>query len=219
MLRAHLNTTDSAAGTAKTARCRRTQAILPLRGKILNVEKADLSKAMANAEIKSMITAFGLVVDGNKIIVDESKLRYDKIVIMTDADVDGSHIRILLLTFLWRFAKDLIVNGHVYAAVPPLYKVTKGKDNYYLLDDKTLNEFKSKHPNSALTISRFKGLGEMNAEQLEETTMNKENRILKQITVGDMVMVERVVQSLMGDSVSLRKQFIEENAREAQVDL
>ena len=125
--------------------------------KILNVEKSDLSKAMANAEIKSMITAFGLVVDGNKIIVDESKLRYDKIVIMTDADVDGSHIRILLLTFLWRFAKDLIVNGHVYAAVPPLYKVTKGKDNYYLLDDKTLNEFKSKHPNSALTISRFKG--------------------------------------------------------------
>ena len=157
MLRAHLNTTDSAAGTAKTARCRKTQAILPLRGKILNVEKSDLSKAMANAEIKSMITAFGLVVDGNKIIVDESKLRYDKIVIMTDADVDGSHIRILLLTFLWRFAKDLIVNGHVYAAVPPLYKVTKGKDNYYLLDDKTLNEFKSKHPNSALTISRFKG--------------------------------------------------------------
>ena len=219
MLRAHLNITDSAAGTAKTARCRKTQAILPLRGKILNVEKSDLSKAMANAEIKSMITAFGLVVDGNKIIVDESKLRYDKIVIMTDADVDGSHIRILLLTFLWRFAKDLIVNGHVYAAVPPLYKVTKGKDNYYLLDDKTLNEFKSKHPNSALTISRFKGLGEMNAEQLEETTMNKENRILKQITVGDMVMVERVVQSLMGDSVSLRKQFIEENAREAQVDL
>ena len=123
------------------------------------------------------------------------------------------------MTFLWRFAKDLIVNGHVYAAVPPLYKVTKGKDNYYLLDDKTLNEFKSKHPNSALTISRFKGLGEMNAEQLEETTMNKENRILKQITVSDMTMVERVVQSLMGDSVSLRKQFIEENAREAQVDL
>ena len=123
------------------------------------------------------------------------------------------------MTFLWRFAKDLIVNGHVYAAVPPLYKATKGKDNYYLLDDKALNEFKSKHPNSALTISRFKGLGEMNAEQLEETTMNKENRILKQITVGDMAMVERVVQSLMGDSVSLRKQFIEENAREAQVDL
>ena len=123
------------------------------------------------------------------------------------------------MTFLWRFAKDLIVNGHVYAAVPPLYKVTKGKDNYYLLYDKALNEFKSKHPNSALTISRFKGLGEMNAEQLEETTMNKENRILKQITVSDMTIVERVVQSLMGDSVSLRKQFIEENAREAQVDL
>ena len=219
MLRAHLNTTDSAAGTAKTARCRRTQAILPLRGKILNVEKAELSKAMANAEIKSMITAFGLQVNGNQITVDEDKLRYKKIIIMTDGDVDGSHIRILLLTFLWKFARDLITKGYVYCAMPPLYKVTKGKDNTYLLDDNALAQYKAKYPGAALTVSRFKGLGEMNAEQLEETTMNKENRILKQITVSDMTMVERVVQSLMGDSVSLRKQFIEENAREAQVDL
>ena len=148
---------DSAAGTAKTARCRKTQAILPLRGKVLNVEKADLTKCLANAEIKAMITAFGLQINGNKIVVDEDKLRYDKIIIMTDADVDGSHIRILLLTFLWRFARDLIINGHVYAAVPPLYKVTKGKDNYYLLDDKALNEFKAKNSNSNLLVSRFKG--------------------------------------------------------------
>lgn len=210
---------DSAAGTTKTARCRRTQAILPLRGKILNVEKAELSKAMANAEIKSMITAFGLQVNGNQITVDEDKLRYKKIIIMTDGDVDGSHIRILLLTFLWKFARDLITKGYVYCAMPPLYKVTKGKDNTYLLDDNALAQYKAKYPGAALTVSRFKGLGEMNAEQLEETTMNKENRILKQITVSDMTMVERVVQSLMGDSVSLRKQFIEENAREAQVDL
>ena len=210
---------DSAAGTAKTARCRRTQAILPLRGKILNVEKAELSKAMANAEIKSMITAFGLQINGNQITVDEDKLRYKKIIIMTDGDVDGSHIRILLLTFLWKFARDLITKGYVYCAMPPLYKVTKGKDNTYLLDDNALAQYKAKYPGAALTVSRFKGLGEMNAEQLEETTMNKENRILKQITVSDMTIVERVVQCLMGDSVSLRKQFIEENAREAQVDL
>ena len=148
---------DSASGTAKQARCRKTQAILPLRGKVLNVEKADLTKCLANAEIKAMITAFGLQINGNKIVVDEDKLRYDKIIIMTDADVDGSHIRILLLTFLWRFARDLITNGHVYAAVPPLYKVTKGKDNYYLLDDKALNEFKAKNSNANLTVSRFKG--------------------------------------------------------------
>lgn len=187
--------------------------------KILNVEKAELSKAMANAEIKSMITAFGLQVNGNQITVDEDKLRYKKIIIMTDGDVDGSHIRILLLTFLWKFARDLITKGYVYCAMPPLYKVTKGKDNTYLLDDNALAQYKAKYPGATLTVSRFKGLGEMNAEQLEETTMNKENRILKQITVSDMTIVERVVQSLMGDSVSLRKQFIEENAREAQVDL
>lgn len=210
---------DSAAGTAKEARDRKTQAILPLRGKVLNVEKADLTKAMANAEIKAMITAFGLEVQGNKVIVNKDKLRYDKIIIMTDADVDGSHIRILLLTFLWRFARELITEGHIYAAVPPLYKVTKGKDNYYLLDDNALNSFKAKNPNATLNIQRFKGLGEMNAEQLEETTMSKENRILKQITVEDMTIVERIVQNLMGDSVSPRKDFIEKNAKKARIDL
>lgn len=210
---------DSAAGTAKDARCRKTQAILPLRGKVLNVMKSELNKAMQNAEIKAMITAFGLEVDGNKIIVNEDKLRYDKIVIMTDGDVDGSHIRILLLTFLWKFAKDLILNGHVYAAMPPLYKVTKGKDNVYLLNDSALEEYKRKHSSANLTVSRFKGLGEMSAEQLEETTMSKENRMLKQITADDMAVVERVVMDLMGESVAPRKEFIEQNAHKAQIEV
>lgn len=187
--------------------------------KVLNVMKSDLAKAMQNAEIRAMITAFGLEVDGSKIIVNEDKLRYDKIVIMTDGDVDGSHIRILLLTFLWRFAKDLILNGHVYAAMPPLYKVTKGKDNVYLLNDSALEEYKRKHPSANLTVSRFKGLGEMSAEQLEETTMSKENRMLKQITATDMAIVEKVVMDLMGESVTPRKEFIENNAHKAQIEV
>lgn len=210
---------DSAAGTAKNARCRRTQAILPLRGKVLNVLKYDLAKAMGNAEIKAMITAFGLEVIDGKIVVNEDKLRYKKIVIMTDGDVDGSHIRILLLTFLWKFAKDLILKGYVYCAMPPLYKVTKGKDSEYLLDDNALLRYKAKYPNANLIVNRFKGLGEMSMEQLEETTMNKENRILKRIDVEDMAVVERVVQNLMGESVAPRKIFIEKNAHLANVDL
>lgn len=210
---------DSAAGTAKEARDRVTQAILPLRGKVLNVIKADFDKAMANAEIKAMAIAFGLEIVNNKIVVNEDKLRYGKIIIMTDGDVDGSHIRILLLTFLWRFARDLITKGYVYAAMPPLYKVTKGKDNYYLLDDNALDKFRAKHPNAKLEVQRFKGLGEMSANQLEDTTMSKENRILKQITVQDMAAVERVVQNLMGDAVQPRREFIEANAKKAQVEI
>lgn len=210
---------DSAAGTAKNARCRKTQAILPLRGKVLNVLKYDLAKAMGNAEIKSMITAFGLQVSGNQITVDEDKLRYKKIVIMTDGDVDGSHIRILLLTFLWKFARDLITKGYVYCAMPPLYKVTRGKDNTYLLDDNALAQYKAKHPGAALTISRFKGLGEMSTEQLEETTMSKDNRILKQIDVSDIALCEKVVQNLMGEQVGPRRDFIAANAHKANIDL
>lgn len=210
---------DSAAGTAKSARCRRTQAILPLRGKVLNVLKYDLAKAMGNAEIKAMITAFGLQVNGNQITVDEDKLRYKKIIIMTDGDVDGSHIRILLLTFLWKFARDLITKGYVYCAMPPLYKVTKGKDNTYLLDDNALAQYKAQHPGAALTISRFKGLGEMSTEQLEETTMSKDNRVLKQITVSDMALCERIVQNLMGEQVGPRRDFITANAHKANIDL
>ena len=210
---------DSAAGTAKTARCRRTQAILPLRGKVLNVLKYDLTKAMGNAEIKAMITAFGLQVNGNQITVDEDKLRYKKIIIMTDGDVDGSHIRILLLTFLWKFARDLITKGYVYCAMPPLYKVSKGKDSTYLLDDNALAQYKAQYPNAALTISRFKGLGEMSTEQLEETTMSKDNRVLKQITVSDMALCERIVQKLMGEQVGPRRDFITANAHKANIDL
>ena len=149
---------NSAAGTAKDARDRRTQAILPLRGKVLNCLKTDFSRCLANEEIKSMIAAFGLKIEGNKVTVDKDKIRYGKIVIMTDSDVDGSHIRILLLTFLWVFAKELIADGYVYAAMPPLYKITRGKDSEYLLDDRALAEYKSKNPNAKLTISRFKGL-------------------------------------------------------------
>ena len=210
---------DSAAGTAKSARCRRTQAILPLRGKVLNVLKYDLTKAMGNAEIKAMITAFGLQVNGNQITVDEDKLRYKKIIIMTDGDVDGSHIRILLLTFLWKFARDLITKGYVYCAMPPLYKVSKGKDSTYLLDDNALAQYKAQYPNAALTISRFKGLGEMSTEQLEETTMSKDNRVLKQITVSDMALCERIVQNLMGEQVGPRRDFITANAHKANIDL
>ncbi len=148
---------DSAAGTAKEARCKKTQAILPLRGKVLNVLKYDLAKAMGNAEIKSMITAFGLEVEGNKIIVNEDKLRYKKIIIMTDGDVDGSHIRILLLSFIWKFAPDLISKGYVYCAMPPLYKVLRGKDSEYLIDDNALAAYRAKYPNAKLEVSRFKG--------------------------------------------------------------
>lgn len=148
---------DSAAGTAKDARDRRTQAILPLKGKILNCLKTDFAKCMGNAEIKSMISAFGLTIENNKVIVDESKLRYGKIIAMTDADVDGSHIRLLFLTFIWVYAKDLILKGYVYSAMPPLYKVTKGKDSEYLLDDAALVNYKAKHPSSNISVARFKG--------------------------------------------------------------
>lgn len=210
---------DSAAGTAKEARDRATQAILPLRGKVLNVLKADLAKCLANEEIKAMITAFGLQSVDGKVIVDEDKLRYDKIIIMTDADVDGSHIRILLLTFLWKFAKELILSGHVYAAMPPLYKVVRGNSSQYLLDDKALEEYKRKNPNAKIEVSRFKGLGELNAEQLEETTMSKENRVLKRITVEDIIEVEKVVQNLMGEAVAPRKEFIKANAIKTKIEV
>lgn len=148
---------DSAAGTAKSARDRRTQAILALKGKVINVLKSELSKVLANQEIKTLIHAIGLQINGNKIEVDFSKLRYHKIVLLADADSDGLHITILLLTFFWTFARDLILNGYIYLAMPPLYKVTKGKDNVYLLNDDALQEYKNKYPNNNLIVSRFKG--------------------------------------------------------------
>ncbi len=208
---------DSAGGSAKMGRDRRTQAILPLRGKILNVEKARLDKILSNAEIRSMITAFGTGIGDD---FDLSKLRYHKIVIMTDADVDGGHIRILMLTFLYRFLKPLIEQGFVYAAQPPLYLLKHGKEEHYLYDDAQLDRLKNElGPNAKYTIQRYKGLGEMNAEQLWETTMNPENRVLWQIDIDDAMQADAMFDMLMGEKVEPRREFIQEHAQEAELDL
>ncbi len=198
---------DSAGGTAKTGRDRRFQAILPLRGKILNVEKARLARIMENAEIRAMITAFGCGIDNE---FDEKKLRYDKIICMTDADVDGSHIRILLLTFFFRFMRPLIELGHVYIAQPPLYKVSKGKTVEYCYTDDELREASERLVKP--DIQRYKGLGEMNADQLWETTMDPERRVLLQVTMKDAAEADEIFTVLMGEQPELRRQFIEENA-------
>ena len=207
---------DSAGGSAKQARDRATQAILPLRGKVLNTLKNDKKAMDANKEIQDMITAFGCGIGES---FDISKRRYDKIVIMTDGDVDGAHIRTLLLTFLFKHLRPLVEAGHVYAAMPPLYKVTKGKDSVYLLDDSELAEYKKQYPNTQLTVSRFKGLGEMDAEQLAETTMDRTKRRLKQITIDDAAKAALVFEKLMGNSVAPRREFIEQNAYRANLDI
>ena len=201
---------DSAGGTAKQGRDRRFQAILPLRGKILNVEKASLNKVLENQEIKSMITAFGAGIGTE---YNEEKLRYNKIICMTDADVDGAHIRILMLTFFFRFMKPLIENGHVYIAQPPLYKIARGKDEVYCYSDKELNDNLEQFGRKNTTVQRYKGLGEMTADQLWETTMNPEKRILLQATMNDAVEADRLFSMLMGEEPELRRQFIEENAK------
>ncbi len=202
---------DSAGGTAKQGRDRRFQAILPLRGKILNVEKVRINRVLENEEIKAMITAFGCGIQDN---FDESKLRYDRIIIMTDADVDGSHIRILLLTFFFRYMRPLVENGHVYAAQPPLYKVSgKGIEDLYLYDDKALEDFRNTHQGMKFELQRYKGLGEMNKEQLWETTMDPAKRTLVRINVADAVEADRMFGILMGEQPELRRQFIEENAK------
>ena len=200
---------DSAGGTAKQGRDRRFQAILPLRGKILNVEKARLSRVLENEEIKAMITAFGC---GTHEEFKEEKLRYDKIICMTDADVDGSHIRILLLTFFYRFMRPLIELGHVYIAQPPLYKVTRGKDIAYFYNDDELNEELNRLGNRNVDIQRYKGLGEMTSEQLWETTMSPEHRTLLQVKMEDAIEADSIFNTLMGENPELRRQFIEENA-------
>ena len=201
---------DSAGGTAKQGRDRRFQAILPLRGKILNVEKVRLDRALGNEEIKAMITAFGCGIHEN---FDESTLRYDRIIIMTDADVDGSHIRILLLTFFFRYMRPLVENGHVYAAQPPLYKVSgKGIPDTYLYDDKALEEFRNSYQGK-FELQRYKGLGEMNKEQLWETTMDPARRTLVRINVEDAVEADKYFSLLMGEQPELRRQFIEDNAK------
>ena len=210
---------DSAAGSAKEARNRDTQAILPIRGKILNVLKADLAKAMGNEEIKSMIVGFGLTIQNNKVILDESKLRYGKIIIMADADVDGDHIRCLFLTFIWKFCPELIEKGYIYAAVPPLYRILKGKSSFYLKDDAALEAYRAANPGGGYELRRFKGLGEQSIDELSESTMAPATRTLKQITMDDAVAAANVFTSLMGESATLRKKFIEENAFRANIDV
>ena len=207
---------DSAGGSAKTARSRATQAILPLRGKILNVEKARLDKIYGNAEIKAMITAFGTGIHED---FDISKLRYNKIIIMTDADVDGAHIATLMLTFLYRFMPELIKQGHVYLATPPLYKIEKNKNVWYAYDDNELNSILTEIGRDGNNkIQRYKGLGEMDAEQLWETTMDPEKRILKRVMIDEenSSEIDVTFTTLMGDKVEPRREFIEENAKYVQ---
>ncbi len=201
---------DSAGGSAKQGRDRNRQAILPLRGKILNVEKARLDKILGSNEIRAMITAFGCGVAND---FDIEKLRYHKIIIMTDADVDGAHIRTLLLTFFYRYMPALIDNGHVYIAQPPLYKVKKGKSENYAYTDRELEKLLSQIGRQGISLQRYKGLGEMNPDQLWETTMNMESRILLQVTNEDAAAADDIFTTLMGDKVEPRRKFIEDNAR------
>ena len=211
---------DSAGGSAKTARNRMYQAILPIRGKILNVEKASIDKVLANAEIKTMINAFGCgFSEGYGNDFDISKLRYDKIIIMTDADVDGSHISTLLLTLFYRFMPELIFEGHVYLAMPPLYKaMPKHGEEEYLYDDKELERYR-KRQTGPFTLQRYKGLGEMDADQLWDTTLNPATRVMKRVEIEDARMASAVTELLMGSEVPPRRAFIYENAKEAELDI
>jgi DNA gyrase subunit B len=215
---------DSAGGTAKQGRDRSFQAILPLRGKILNVEKAMEHKIYDNEEIRNMFTALGVKIgtaDDPKAL-DLSKLRYHKLIIMTDADVDGSHIATLILTFVYRYMKELVEQGYVYIAQPPLYLVKKGKDQAYAWNEeqrKGLVEKFGAGKEDSVNVQRYKGLGEMNAEQLWDTTMNPDSRTLKQVTIESAAEADRIFSMLMGDEVAPRREFIESHARYAKLDI
>ncbi|MDD4365888.1 MAG: toprim domain-containing protein, partial [Synergistales bacterium] len=205
---------DSAGGSAKQGRDRHFQAILPLRGKILNVEKARLDKALSNNEIRTIIQALGCGIGDD---FDREKLRYHRIIIMTDADVDGAHIRTLLLTFFYRFMPEIIEQGHLYAAQPPLYRVQAGKEVTYCYSEKELRETTAAFgPNRKYGIQRYKGLGEMNPQQLWETTMDPARRIMKRVEIGDAVSVDEYFTILMGDKVEPRREFIETHAMEVR---
>ena len=201
---------DSAGGTAKQGRDRRFQAILPLRGKILNVEKSRLDKILSNEEIRTMITAFGTGISDE---FDIAKLRYNKIIIMTDADVDGAHIRTLLLTFFYRYMRPLLEYGHVYIAQPPLYMVKQRRDVHYCYSDAELDRLLDKIGRTGITIQRYKGLGEMDKEQLWETTMNPETRVILQLRLEDAIAADEIFTTLMGENVEPRRNFIETNAK------
>lgn len=210
---------DSAGGSAKTARNRKYQAILPLRGKIVNVEKKPVAKVLENAEIKALINAFGCgFLQGYGNDFDISKLNYNKIIIMTDADVDGAHIATLLLTFFYRFFPDLIREGHIYIAIPPLYRVGEGKNIKYLYSDDELAKYRKTHQNKFM-IQRYKGLGEMDADQLYETTMDPDNRVLKQVSINSIVEANQLTQTLMGTEVAPRREYIETHSMDAVLDI
>ncbi|HHU61135.1 MAG TPA: DNA topoisomerase IV subunit B, partial [Natronincola sp.] len=202
---------DSAGGTAKQSRDRRFQAILPLRGKILNVEKARLDRILSNNEIRAMVTAFGTGIGED---FEIEKARYHKIVLMTDADVDGAHIRTLLLTFFYRYMRPLLEHGYVYIAQPPLYQVRKGRQSFYAFDDAELNEILEREGRQGSTIQRYKGLGEMNADQLWDTTMDPERRTILQLKIEDALLADDIFTTLMGEKVEPRREFIEAHAKE-----
>ncbi len=208
---------DSASGNLKMARNNEFQAVMPVRGKILNTQKATLVQIQKNAEIMTMIDAFGLKIDPKtmKVTFEENELRYGKIIIMSDADVDGAHIKNLFYTFIWNFCPDLIRKGYVYAGVPPLYKVTIGKEYKYLKNDEALEDFKKKNVGKKFQVNRMKGLGEMSVEETEETLTDPANRIIKQITVTDDKSTDILFEQLMGAGVTARKTYIKEHSAEA----
>ena len=212
---------DSASGNLKMARDNEFQAVMPVRGKILNTQKATLDKIQKNAEIMTMIDAFGLYIDKStmKVSYDKSSLRYGKIIIMSDADVDGAHIKNLFYTFIWNFCPQLIQDGYIYAGVPPLYKLTIGKEYKYIKNDEELEAWKKANPGKSFILNRMKGLGEMDVDETEQTLTDPTKRIIKQITVEDVKAADKLFEDLMGTAIVPRKQFIKEHSKEATVQI